>query len=377
MLNWLARAVTAVCWTIRVRVIVAGRLPPIRPPIVGLIPAALASRGARRFEGPLSLLHEIVEIILVEAVTRLRQIDVHSLVEREPRNPNHAALPPACAAFHAGMTVASCRNSWNQRASRLTCDAAQYTVHLYILQDGIDRIVQNICSVSFTLSWSEPMVAGSAAEVSGVPHPSLGSRLHALRLERGWNMDRVAAAAGISRTTLFHLGRDEINQPRASTLHKLARAFDVPIGHFGFRISDFGSGVRNRPDLGTDGRRAVQFRNPKSEIRNEVARRAFDRATNPIVSQIAADDPQLFDGWSADDWDELYSQFATGGALREEGVRQTAARINHDRETLYRLRIVLQTHLSDVAAGMVDTLYRLVSIEPSVDPNAGAGDDDP
>ena len=47
----------------------------------------------------------------------------------------------------------------------------------------------------------------SVPERRQVRASSLGSRLLALRLQRGWNMDHVAAAAGISRTTLFHLER--------------------------------------------------------------------------------------------------------------------------------------------------------------------------
>jgi hypothetical protein len=150
--------------------------------------------------------------------------------------------------------------------------------------------------------------------------------------------------------------------------------FGVPVesleaggeGDFGFGISDFGSERTGGEERGIDEHRPANLRNPKSEIRNDGdLRRRFDRLTNPVVTQVAAEEPALFAGWSADEWDELYSQFATGGALRKEGVRITAERINHDRETLYRLRVVLQTHLAGVAAGVVDTLYKLVNVEPA------------
>jgi len=190
----------------------------------------------------------------------------------------------------------------------------------------------------------------------------LAQTLQALRRERGWNMDRVASKAGISRTTLFHLENGVIRRPRASTLYRLAQALDVPVERL-FRRDE-------RPSTGSQSGDPQWAESPvvratASRESADMASREFDRATNPIVGEVAAADPALFAGWTNDEWDELYSQFATGGALREEGVRITAARINHDRETLYRLRILLQTHLADVATGMVNTLYDLVNVNAS------------
>lgn len=200
----------------------------------------------------------------------------------------------------------------------------------------------------------------------------LAQSLQGLRLERGWNMDHVATQAGISRTTLFHLENAEIRRPRASTLHKLAGAFNVPVAQLLQVQGSHGvspsveptsapcAAVKDEPR--SSGKTSFMPRSSEPAF-DENKRREFDRATNPIVQEVASIDPGLFAGWTEDEWDELYSQFATGGALREEGVRITAARINHDRETLYRLRVLLQTHLAEVAAGMVNTLYDLVSVD--------------
>ncbi|MGQ0633054.1 MAG: helix-turn-helix domain-containing protein [Planctomycetaceae bacterium] len=224
------------------------------------------------------------------------------------------------------------------------------------------------------------------------PAGSLGAQLQALRLGRGWNMDRVAAAAGISRTTLFHLERDAIRRPRASTLHKLALALEVPVERFTPRapgrapVASERRGRRvavgaieafaaeNAP--ATDGgdiperlasRRLPQVANGASNGDSHAldAGRAFDRATNPVVTAIAGEQPQLFVGWTLDEWDELYSQFGVGGPLSEQGVLTAAARINRHRETVYRLRIVLQTHLAQVADGLIETLYRQVCAGPA------------
>jgi transcriptional regulator with XRE-family HTH domain len=188
----------------------------------------------------------------------------------------------------------------------------------------------------------------------------LAEALQAARRRRGWNMDEVATRAGISRTTLFHLENAAIRRPRASTLHRLAQALDVPVDRLFSRTAVSRSSRERLIEI------QYPVDGPPGSVGSQKAideqSLDFDRATNPIVGEIAAAEPELFIGWTDDEWVELYSQFATGGALREEGVRITAARINDNRETLYRLRVLLQTHLSDVATGMVNTLYDLVSV---------------
>jgi transcriptional regulator with XRE-family HTH domain len=202
-------------------------------------------------------------------------------------------------------------------------------------------------------------------------HPALARRLARLRLRRGWNMDHVARLAGISRTTLFHLERGATRRPRGSTLHKLARTLEVPVESL--LDETFGETLVTGDDSASPlsmskRRRAAPPENDASAARAMEQCRAFDRATNTVVTAVAASRPDLFTGWTTDEWDELYSQFATGGALRETGVESTTRRINDQRETVHRLRLVLQTHLSPVAVEMVDALYRLVQAEPDMPP---------
>lgn len=237
---------------------------------------------------------------------------------------------------------------------------------------------------------------------------ALGARLQSLRRRRGWIMDHVAAIAGVSRTTLCHLESGKIARPRVSTLQKLARVLEVPVESLvdcESRIADCGLNARESPIddggskcAGLDVRsqrsevsnpeatfnpgRALcgpdrkpfnpqsEIRNPKSKIENRKSAAAFDRSTNPFVTQIAAERPGLFDGWSPDDWDELYSQFGVGGPLTEEGVLAATSRINLNRDAVYRLRIVMQTHLADVAAALVETLYRQVCVGSPGEPKS-------
>src|SRR5262245_43206772 len=102
---------------------------------------------------------------------------------------------------------------------------------------------------------------------------SLAGRLQKLRLQRGWNMDHVAAAAGISRTTLFHLERGETSRPRASTLHKLAGVFEVSTQDLAPSVGEAGA-----PDAATNAIRDPRSANDDSD----AFRGAFDRATNPV-----------------------------------------------------------------------------------------------
>src|SRR5262245_57350118 len=145
----------------------------------------------------------------------------------------------------------------------------------------------------------------------------LAERLQTLRLRKGWDMDHAARLADVSRTTLFHLERGEIPKPRASTLHKLAQAFEVPVDDLVASPDEPSAPTwptafvaRPLPAAPRDSARAKP-----SGARKSRSRRAFDRKTNPVVAAVASAEPALFTGWGDDDWDELYSSFGTGGAL--------------------------------------------------------------
>ena len=56
-----------------------------------------------------------------------------------------------------------------------------------------------------------------------------------------------------------------------------------------------------------------------------LAHRLFDRRTNPLVEEVVNRQPELFVGWTERDFDELYSRFAAGGSLTEEGALAAVA----------------------------------------------------
>ena len=178
---------------------------------------------------------------------------------------------------------------------------------------------------------------------------NLAVRLQALRMRKGWNMDRLSEMAGVSRTTVYHLERGDIAKPRASTLYKLAVALRVDpheLSPDAIPPADGNPGwLSDEPPRETD--RAAQF----------------DRRTNSCIKAAYQASAAHFAGWAHEDWDELYSTFGVGGPLTEHGVLEIARKINRKRETMHQLQVVLETHHADVAAGLVANLYRLVQAE--------------
>lgn len=168
-------------------------------------------------------------------------------------------------------------------------------------------------------------------------------------------MDEAAQQAGVSRTTLYHLERGEIAHPRVTTLHKLARLYGISPTRLQSEL----------PSLSPDA--AVPNEAGTSAGETALADwRMLDRATNPAVAELAESEPALFLGWQQSDWDEMFSTFATGGALRPAGVRRTAEKINRKRAAVEQLQVVLETHLAEAAATMIEGLYQLVIAPPAV-----------
>jgi transcriptional regulator with XRE-family HTH domain len=168
-------------------------------------------------------------------------------------------------------------------------------------------------------------------------------RLRDLCVVRGWDLGELARRAGVSRTTLYQLDRRRIRRPHSGTLGRIAAALGIPPS----ALWTEEAGASPQPAL------------------HVSAAEAFDRATNPAVAAVAAEQPGLFDRWKANDWAELYSTFGVGGELTPEGVVATAEAMNRKREVVQQLQVVLETHLADVAANVVATLYGMVRVSPA------------
>jgi transcriptional regulator with XRE-family HTH domain len=74
-----------------------------------------------------------------------------------------------------------------------------------------------------------PVAAEDAAAVTGSEEvfPEIGATLRKLREQRGWSLERLAQAAGVSRAMLSQI---ELNQsvPTIKTVWRISRALDLP-----------------------------------------------------------------------------------------------------------------------------------------------------
>jgi transcriptional regulator with XRE-family HTH domain len=175
-------------------------------------------------------------------------------------------------------------------------------------------------------------------------------------LRRGWDDGELARRTGISRTALYNLRRGTTRRPRASTLNSVAQAFGIDPCSL------------DRPTGESVGGESIpEFDAPAldSKVQTRSDRR-FDRKTNPLVDVVRRNAPELFFGWNEADFDELFSVFGTGGGLTEEGVTKAAIQMNRRRETLWRLQIVMETHLAEVAEGLVKTLFEMTRPQGSL-----------
>jgi transcriptional regulator with XRE-family HTH domain len=163
----------------------------------------------------------------------------------------------------------------------------------------------------------------------------LPERVRLERMKRGWDVVELERRSGVGRTTLYHLEKGHTQRVRSSTIAAIARAFDID-------VSDLLAPL--------DAARLTE--------RRKAA--AFDRATNPAVDEVARERPEVFDGWTTEDWEEINSQFGVGGQLTPLGALKAAEAINEKRETVRQLQVVLETHLRDVAREVIETFYRMV-----------------
>jgi transcriptional regulator with XRE-family HTH domain len=62
-------------------------------------------------------------------------------------------------------------------------------------------------------------------------HSHLCRRLKELRVERGWSLDSLSKACGVSRSMLSQIERDKTN-PTLAVMFRIARAFGMSLGQF-------------------------------------------------------------------------------------------------------------------------------------------------
>lgn len=173
----------------------------------------------------------------------------------------------------------------------------------------------------------------SALAAQAVPSPqTIATNVRRLMAREGLTFGDVVSATGLDERTVRGLVRGK-NNPHARTLHKFASGLGLAIDEL---FQPVGRSLRQ----------------------------AFDRSTNPLVEAVVRARCELFADWSDADFDELYSQFGTGGALNEQGVVAAAEAINHKRVLLRKVAVILESSESELLADFVKLLYRRVTELP-------------
>ncbi len=163
-------------------------------------------------------------------------------------------------------------------------------------------------------------------------------------MNKGWDLRTLAKKAGISRTTLYLMEQGKTRKPHVGTLNKIAKVLDLDPAEFekqNTRTSQPVSHLLLDSILGT------------SQQRSE-----FDRLSNPMVTLVREKKPELFINWKESDWDELYSQFGTGGQLTEEGVIKVSQQMNEKKEILSQVELLLETHHRETIKTIIESLYK-------------------
>jgi transcriptional regulator with XRE-family HTH domain len=89
-----------------------------------------------------------------------------------------------------------------------------------------------------------------------------------------------------------------------------------------------------------------------------LVQRRFDRQTNPAIEEAVASNPDLFEGWTDADFDELYSRVGTGGALTVQGAVEAIRAMNRKRETHAKLDVLLESRQGELLHKLIDVFYR-------------------
>ncbi|MCG6157552.1 helix-turn-helix domain-containing protein [Rubinisphaera margarita] len=186
------------------------------------------------------------------------------------------------------------------------------------------------------------------------PDRLLWSRIERYCVEHGWTISRLAEESGVSRATLHQWQQKGRCKPRNTTLYKLANALSVSPAVL--KSEAAGTEVR-APEPLLDNSWNPLWPPLPGELMSADLQREFDRQTNGTIEDVCRERPELFAGWSENEWDELFSTFGVGGELNEDGVRMQAEFINRKRETLYQVQILLETHLADAARAVIQSLY--------------------
>ena len=159
---------------------------------------------------------------------------------------------------------------------------------------------------------------------------SFAANVRRLMARSGMTLAELVECSGLHERTIKAIlnGR---SRPHARTLHRLAAGLSVSTDEL--------------------------FENPSL-----LAHRLFDRRTNPAVQDVIDSHPELFEGWTEVDFEELSSRFGTGGALTSGGAAEAVLAMNEKRAVHQKVALLLESSEAPLLIGLVDLLYQKIVV---------------
>ncbi len=159
---------------------------------------------------------------------------------------------------------------------------------------------------------------------------SFATNVRRLMARNGMTLSQLVKASGLHERTIKGILKGS-TKPHARTLYWLANGLSVSTDEL--------------------------YQNPSL-----LAHRQFDRRTNPAVGDVLDSHPELFEGWSETDFEELHSRFGTGGALTPEGAAEAVVAMNLKRAVHQKVALLLESGEAALLVGLVDLLYQKIMV---------------
>ncbi len=162
-----------------------------------------------------------------------------------------------------------------------------------------------------------------------------GANVRRLMARLNMTQNEVVSATGLDERTVRSILQG-VTRPHARTLHKLADGLGVETDEL--------------------------FQDPYQTSNVELTPATFDQATNPVAVEVVNAHPELFEHWTATDFNELFSRMAVGGELTEEGTLTVVRAMNERRELMYQVAVVMESDEADLMRDFVKLLFRRVTV---------------
>jgi len=96
-----------------------------------------------------------------------------------------------------------------------------------------------------------------------------------------------------------------------------------------------------------------------------LLQRNLDRPANPLVEEVLRGRPDLVEGWTEADFDELYSRVGVGSGLTPQGAMNAIHLTGRKLAVVRKVEVLMESGEAELVGGIVDILYqKAVQDEP-------------